>query len=58
MGLTFLELEVGNPSDPASMERLDFLVDSGAIYSVVPAPVLERLGIRPLSNVKSLIEIG
>jgi hypothetical protein len=27
-------------------ERLTFLVDSGAVYSVVPAPVLRRLGIR------------
>ena len=49
MGLTFLELEIGNPANPAVTERLDFLIDSGAIYSVVPAPVLERLGIQPLA---------
>ena len=29
-------------------EKLEFLIDSGAIYSVVPTPILERLGIRPL----------
>jgi clan AA aspartic protease len=50
MGLTFLELEIGNPANPAVTERLDFLIDSGAIYSVVPAPVLERLGIQPLAT--------
>jgi len=50
MGLTFLEVEVGSPSQPEVTERLEFLVDSGAIYSVVPEPVLERLGIRPLSE--------
>ena len=49
MGLTFLELEIGNPANPAVTERLDFLIDSGAIYSVVPTPVLERLGIQPLA---------
>lgn len=50
MGFTFLELEVGNPGDPTRMEKLDFLVDSGAIYSVVPTPALDRLGIKPLSQ--------
>ena len=29
-------------------EKIDFLVDSGAIYSVVPASVLRKLGIKPL----------
>ncbi len=48
MGLVFLEVEVGNPSQPEVTERVEFLVDSGAIYSVVPGPVLDRLGIRPL----------
>ena len=48
MGLTVLELEVGNPATPEVTEKLEFLVDSGAIYSVVPTPLLEKLGIRPL----------
>jgi len=50
MGLTFLELEIANPANPAVTEKVDFLIDSGAIYSVVPAPVLERLGIQPLAT--------
>ena len=50
MGLTFLEIEVGNPSQPEVTEKIEFLVDSGAIYSVVPEPVLEKLGIKPLSE--------
>lgn len=50
MALTTLSLEVGNPAHPDVTERLEFLIDSGAIYSVVPAPVLERLGIRPLTQ--------
>lgn len=50
MGLTVLEIEVGNPAKPETTEKLEFLIDSGAIYSVVPAPILERLGIRPLTE--------
>lgn len=48
MALTVLELEVGSPASPEITEKVDFLIDSGAVYSVVPTPVLERLGIRPL----------
>lgn len=50
MGLTHLEIEVGNPANPEVTETLDFLIDSGAIYSVVPATVLDRLGIKPLTE--------
>jgi clan AA aspartic protease len=49
MGLTALEMEVGNPANPQVTEKVEFLIDSGAIYSVVPSPILERLGIQPLT---------
>jgi len=50
MGLTVLEIEIGNPANPEITEKIDLLIDSGAVYSVVPAPVLERLGIKPLTE--------
>ena len=50
MGLTVLLLEVANPADPAARETVDFLVDSGAVYSFVPREVLRRLGIDPHSR--------
>jgi predicted aspartyl protease len=50
MGLTVLEIEVGNPATPEKTEKVEFLVDSGAVYSVVPTPILERLGIRPFQE--------
>ena len=50
MGLTVLEMEVGNPANPQVTERVEFLIDSGAIYSVVPAVILARLGILPLAE--------
>ena len=48
MGLTVLHVEVGNPAEPDVTETLEFLVDSGAVYSVVPKHVLDKLGILPL----------
>ena len=50
MGLTVLEIEVGNPANPDVTEKIEFLIDSGAIYSVVPTPILERLDIKPLAE--------
>ena len=50
MGLTVLEIEVGNPADPQVTEPVEFLIDSGAIHSVVPSATLERLGIRTLDK--------
>jgi predicted aspartyl protease len=45
MGMTKLLLDVGNPANPDRWETIDCLVDSGATYSVIPAEVLDRLGI-------------
>jgi len=50
MGLSVLRIEVANPSEPNKTQAIDFLIDSGAIYSVVPARILKRLGIKPLAR--------
>ena len=50
MGLTVLEVEVGNPANPVDTRSVKLLIDSGAIYSVIPTPVLEDLGILPLAE--------
>jgi predicted aspartyl protease len=50
MGVTTLFLEVANPATPEIVESLQFTVDSGAVYSVVPADALQRLGIRKLKQ--------
>jgi predicted aspartyl protease len=47
MGLTVLEIHVGNPAKHKITLPVEFLIDSGAIYSVVPAPILKKLGIKP-----------
>jgi len=48
MGVTYVEMEVASPAAPDQGETIEFLVDSGATYSIVPAAVLDRLGIKPL----------
>jgi predicted aspartyl protease len=47
MGLTVLEAAIANPAKPDVKRSLEFLIDSGAIYSVAPATVLDDLGIKP-----------
>lgn len=58
MGLTVLTLEVANPAAPDRREPVDFLVDSGAVYSFVPREILERLGIQPHSRQKFRLADG
>ena len=58
MGLTYLDVEVGNPANPEATEKIEFLVDSGAIYSVVPEAVLEKLGIKPLTTEHFILADG
>ena len=50
MGITFLEVEVANPSRPKKSKTLKFLVDSGAVYSVIPKKILKDLGIKPIGK--------
>src|SRR6266699_1934752 len=50
MGLTVLKIEVGNPAKPDITIPVEFLIDSGAIYSVVPSAILHSLGILPLAE--------
>lgn len=50
MGLTYITATIINPGSPKRRPRLQFLVDSGAIYTVAPGAVLRRLGIRPRSS--------
>ena len=50
MGVTVLNVDIANAAAPDVTERIEFIIDSGAVYSVVPRPILERLGILPLKR--------
>src|SRR5262245_9672391 len=41
-------MTVSNPADPNRSRELTFLIDSGAIFAVVPRDVLQELGITPI----------
>ena len=47
MGMTEVRVRVVNLADAKRFAELDMVVDSGAIYSVVPAGVLRRIGVEP-----------
>ena len=58
MGLTHVSVKVGNPANGRQTEVVRCLVDSGAIYSLVPRPVLRRLGIRAHSTREFVLANG
>ena len=58
MGLIHVEVVVASPARPKRTARLRFLVDSGAVYSVVPARVLRKLGVKPHSRLKFILADG
>jgi len=58
MSITFLKVKVLNPEQPKKTKECEFLVDSGAVYSVVPQNILKKLGIRPTSSREFILANG
>ena len=58
MGITFVKMRVSNPARPKKAFTKDFLVDSGAVYSVMPAKELKALGIKPVRKEEFLLANG
>ncbi len=58
MAITFLKVRVINPEYPKKRKEIEFLVDSGAVYSVVPRKVLKALGIKPTSSQEFILANG
>ncbi len=50
MGVTFTKAAISNPRHPRRSMELEFLIDTGAIYSVVPRPIARRLGLATLGR--------
>jgi len=46
MGLTFVNATVASPARPGKGVKLSFLLDSGAVYSLVPGATVSRLRIK------------
>ncbi len=58
MGLTYLTVLVARPADPRRTVSVKCFLDSGAYSSVVPASVLDRLGIVPFAEQKFRLPDG
>ena len=58
MGLTYISIKVANPVTSKKRVQVKFLVDSGAVYSVVPGSILKSLGIKPHSERKFVLDNG
>jgi predicted aspartyl protease len=58
MGITFLDIRVSNPQKPRNTRAFHFLVDSGAIYTVVPEGDLKALGIAATSTREFILANG
>ena len=46
MGIFQVELEIGDPNGQR-FESINAMVDTGASYTLIPAPLLRELGIAP-----------
>jgi predicted aspartyl protease len=47
MGMTEIRVRLVNLADSRRAAEIDMIVDSGAIFSVVPSPVLRGIGVEP-----------
>ena len=51
MGITFTKARISNPRQTRrSTVEIEFLIDTGAIYSVVPGPVARKLALAKLDR--------
>lgn len=58
MGLTYVECEVRNLIGKKALCEVKFLVDSGAVYSVLPETVWKKLGLKSIRTVEFTLADG
>ena len=57
MGTFSVDVEVGDPQGER-WERVSLPVDTGSAYTVIPRPMLERLGVQPLRHARFRLADG
>ncbi len=50
LGITFTKAKISNPRHLRRIIELEFLIDTGAIYSVVPTPTARKLALTKLDR--------
>jgi clan AA aspartic protease len=58
MGITTVLLRVKEHRKAEKFADVEFIVDSGAVYSLVPGKILDELGIEPYKEVSSSLADG
>jgi clan AA aspartic protease len=58
MGITVKSFIVKHDRNAKKKMEVNFLIDSGAVYSLVPGPELKKLGIAPYRTVKFILADG
>lgn len=58
MGITKLTIKITNPKNSRKREKIQCLVESGAVYSVIPERILKHLKIKPHSTEKFILADG
>lgn len=58
MGYVKVAAKIYNPADRSKPIQLDLLADTGAIYTAIPASLLEKLNIKPTSTRKFKLANG
>ncbi|TMB44367.1 MAG: aspartyl protease [Deltaproteobacteria bacterium] len=58
MGMTYLSAKLTRPDGRGPGVRLRFVVDSGALYSVLPERAWKRLGLRPTRSAEFTLADG
>lgn len=50
MGFVHAKVRLYSPADLTKSDEVDLLVDTGAVFSSIPRPILEKLGVRPVER--------
>lgn len=58
MGVTIAKLTIKNPFNLAQVREAEFMVDSGAHYTVLPQEMVEALGLKPAAEKRFALADG
>jgi len=58
MGMFKKHVRVSNSSDPTRFFEEDFWIDTGAMYSYIPADKLEAIGVEPTATRRLILADG
>lgn len=58
MGIVKVKFKVYNPAGMSKYAEIDGIVDTGVVYSVISASLLNSLGIRPLERRRFLASVA